>query len=83
MKHVALPLSLFALSFAAYGPVALAHPHADDKSEPASKVERVWPYFGKKSDKKTLDELGADDTIDDGLELDLDTDTMDLSLIHI
>ena len=77
MKHVALPLSLFALSFAAYGPVALAHPHADDKSEPASKVERVWPYFGKKSDKKTLDELGADDTIDDGLELDLDTDTMD------
>ena len=73
MNYVALPLSLIALSITTYGAVAFAHPHADDKSEPASKVERVWPYFGKKSDKKTLDELDADDAV----EFDLDTDTMD------
>jgi len=45
MKRLILPVSVLAFST-----VAFAHPHKSDDVEEKSKVERIWPNFGKKSE---------------------------------
>jgi len=57
MKHLILPVSVLAFST-----VAFAHPHKTDNVEDKSKVERIWPNFGKKSDtQKDAQTMDAED----------------------
>ena len=52
MKRILLPISLLALSAAAF-----AHPHKSDDATEDTQVQRVWPFFGDKakSQKDTSD----------------------------
>ena len=50
MKRILFPIAILALSA-----VAIAHPHKSDETEANPKVERIWPNFGKKSDKHDAD----------------------------
>ena len=43
MKRIILPISLLALSAAAF-----AHPHKSDEANEEPQVQRVWPFFGDK-----------------------------------
>ena len=44
MKRIILPISLLALSAAAF-----AHPHKSDDTSEDTQVQRVWPFFGDKA----------------------------------
>ena len=52
MKRIILPISLLAMSAAAF-----AHPHKSDDTSEDTQVQRVWPFFGDKakSQKDTSD----------------------------
>ena len=54
MKRIILPISLLALSAAAF-----AHPHKSDDTSEDTQVQRVWPFFGNKakSQKDTSDTM--------------------------
>ena len=47
MKRIVIPIAILALSG-----IALAHPHQDDTPSETAKTERVWPFFGNKTDDK-------------------------------
>ena len=47
MKRIVIPIAILAFSG-----IALAHPHQDDTPSETAKTERVWPFFGNKTDDK-------------------------------
>jgi hypothetical protein len=47
MKRIIFPISILAMSG-----LALAHPHETKTPADAPKVERDWPYFGKKAENE-------------------------------
>jgi len=53
MKRVIIPITILAMSG-----ISLAHPHKDNLPSETEKVERSWPYFGKKKNenKETIEE---------------------------
>ena len=63
MKRVMISLSALA-GLLALSTAAISHPHeAELETKPKTKLERIWPYFGQKSDssKKNAAENSTDD----------------------
>ena len=65
MKRLIIPLAVLGLM--AVSTAAISHPHDDEPAtksatKPESKVERIWPNFGKKSDNQKSDKTSDDKT---------------------